>query len=446
MIEPAVIDELVAELSNDIGERNVSREPETRRRASVDGARLSPILASKLPLGFADAVVYAASAEEVATCVAAAVRLGVPVTVRGKGTGNYGQGIPMAGGLVIDVSRARKILEIGDGYITAEAGASLATLESHAWNRGQQLMLYPSTVQSTVGGFLSGGSGGTGSVAHGSISDAGFVLGLDVVHADGESSLTRVEGPDVAPYLHSYGTVGVICRATVRLEPLQQWRVLYASFPDFAESLPVIGELTRLDRTPRLGSLDPPLFAMALPHHAGIPEDRASLRAIVDARSLDAASAAVVAAGGRVELVEEGPQAVLRASMLSYNHPVEWLQKAQPVPYFHMEVSGDALIDRVSEVEAVYPGGSLHVEAFRGAPVGMLAAPYQSEDAVIEGMLRLNELGVATHNPHQWRVDSNVERTRSRKLVTDPGWLLNPGKIEQPTLSRRAGADEREQT
>ena len=51
------------------------------------------------------------------------MRHGVPITPRGKGTANYGQTLPMAGGLVLDTSRARKILEVGDGWLRAEAGA-----------------------------------------------------------------------------------------------------------------------------------------------------------------------------------------------------------------------------------------------------------------------------------------------------------------------------------
>ena len=44
--------------------------------------------------------------KKIAQTVAAAVRHGVSVTPRGKGTGNYGQAIPLAGGLVLDMSKA----------------------------------------------------------------------------------------------------------------------------------------------------------------------------------------------------------------------------------------------------------------------------------------------------------------------------------------------------
>ena len=110
------------------------------------------------------------------------MRHGVPITPRGKGTGNYGQAIPFDGGLVLDTSRAREILEVGDGFITAEAGATMVAIETTANKAGQQVLMYPSTANSTIGGFVSGGSGGTGSIKHGML-HTGFVLALDVVHA-----------------------------------------------------------------------------------------------------------------------------------------------------------------------------------------------------------------------------------------------------------------------
>lgn len=197
----------------------------------------------------------------------------MPVTPRGKGTGNYGQAIPMAGGLVLDMSRARAVVEVGDGFVTAEAGAPMVALERAAGATGQQLWMYPSTAQSSIGGFLSGGSGGTGTIAHGS-NDAGFVLALDVVHATGSPELVHVEGEEAMRFVHNYGTAGVIARATVRLEPLQDWRGVYASFPDFTGALSVLREIGRLTPLPRLVSADTPEVTATLPEDPALPEGR----------------------------------------------------------------------------------------------------------------------------------------------------------------------------
>jgi FAD/FMN-containing dehydrogenase len=419
---------LEAELRELLGERGVSIELAARERASVDGSRLSPVISEQLPLGLADLVAWPTTAEQIAQVVAAAVRHGVPITPRGKGTGNYGQAIPMSGGLVLDMSKARTIVEVGEGFITADAGASLAALEQAANKAGQQVLLYPSTANSSIGGFLGGGSGGTGSIKHGSNSD-GFVIALDVVHATSDATLVHVEGDDAQPYVHNYGTAGVIARVTVALEPLQDWRAVYASFDTFDQALSVVRPLGWLTPTPRLVSADQATLADALPREKGIPAGRASVRAILDAASLEEATAIIEAAGGRIEDVLEGAMATMKISMMSYNHPIEYLQKAYPNTYFHIEVSGDALVDRIDEVQAVYDGGMLHIEAQKRFPIGMLAGVYTTADAVWAGFDKLAALGVGFHNPHQWFVDFHPDRTAALAATTDPGGLLNPGKL-----------------
>jgi FAD/FMN-containing dehydrogenase len=424
---------LAADLVELLGERGVSTDLSTRERASVDGCRMSPILAAKLPLGIADVVAYPSTAEQVGAVVAAAARYGASVTPRGKGTGNYGQGIPLNGGLVVDMSRARTIVEVGEGFITADSGAIIAQMENAAWASGQQLLIYPSTAQSTIGGFLSGGSGGTGSIAHGTISGGPYVIALDVAHATGDADLIHVTGAAAQEYLHNFGTAGVIARVTVALEPLQPWRAFYASFPTFPAAIAVVRALAAVTPTPRLVSADPTELASALPADTAIPAARASVRAILDGASIEAASEIVLAGGGRIEEVREGSQAIMNMSMISYNHPIEWLQRAHPSTYFHVELGGDELVDRFEEVVLVYPGALLHLEGQRGRPVGMLAGIYQDERSVLDGLDALGRLGLSTHNPHQWNVDVAVERTRALKAVTDPKSLLNPGKLPVPS-------------
>jgi len=419
---------LERELRTLLGNTGVSVELASRERASVDGSRLSPVISEQLPLGLADLVAFPANAEQIAAAVGAAVRRRVPITPRGKGTGNYGQAIPMNGGLVLDMSRARGILEVGDGYLTAEAGATMVAIEQAANRAGQQVLMYPSTAQSSIGGFLSGGSGGTGSIKHGMLHH-GFALALDVVHAVPEARLVHVEGTDAEPYIHNYGTAGIIARATIALEPMQDWRGFFASFDTFEQALSVIRPFAELEPTPRLVSADLATLANALPADPGIPRDRASLRAILDVASVGQATRLVETAGGRVDDVREGAQTSMRISMMSYNHPIEWLQKAYPNTYFHVEVAGDALIDRIDEVHRVYEGGMLHIEAQKGRPIGMLAGVYTTADEVYAGFEKLTALGVGYHNPHQWFVDYEPERTARLAETTDPQHLLNPGKL-----------------
>ena len=426
------IDALYHELCGLVGEAGVSRELRARERASVDAATMSPIISEQLPLGHADLVAFPASAEQIAAVLAAAYRHEVPVTPRGKGTGNYGQGIPMHGGLVLDTSRARAVIAVDDGLITAESGTTMNALEQAAHATGQQLWMYPSTAQSTIGGFLSGGSGGTGSIRHGS-NWMGFVTALDIALPGPEPTLVHVEGDAAQTFVHTYGTAGVIARARVRLEPAQAWRSLYAGFADYPSAQAALRRLSVLEPLPRLVSADPAPIAGKLPEDAAIPAGQASLRAILDAATLDAAGDIIERAGGIVTDVRDGARHTLKLSMLSYNHPIYWLQRNSPEEtWFHVEVGGDALIDRLDELLEVYPGGLLHIEAAHRSPIGMITAPYRSAADVYAGYPAMRALGVRVHSPHQWYVDHGVEELIALKARTDPTGLLNPGKVGAP--------------
>lgn len=432
VVDPARIAALKSELVELLGAKYVRDDDVSLDKASVDGSHLSPVIREQFPLGRAQLVAYPTSAEQIAEVVGAAVRHGVPITPRGLGTANYGQTLPLGGGLVLDTSRARRILDIGEGWMRVEAGARMDAIEQAAVDAGQQVLMYPSTVYSTVGGFLGGGSGGTGSIRHGML-HSGFVIDLDVVHAVPDAKLVHVEGEATEPYLHKYGTAGIIAAATIRLEPLQDWRSVFASFPEEAQMLQALREACLIEPTPRLISGDPAALAAALPHDDAIPAGRASLRLIVDVEAMPALAELVARHGGTVDAVREGVEASMGLSLTSYNHAIEWLQKAEPGKWFHVEVIGDGLIDRHDELVRVVDGGMLHIEGQAGRPIGMLAGIYRDRQQVLDEFAAIEALGIGFHNPHQWFVDYDPEGTRALAAVTDPQGLLNPGKLVEPT-------------
>ncbi|NLU84312.1 FAD-binding oxidoreductase [Rhodococcus sp. HNM0569] len=423
----ADVEALVHDLAGILGEGGVSTAPRALARASKDGSGMSPILTAQQPLGAPDLVCCPKSAHQVPDVVRAAVRRGVPITTRGKGTGNYGQAVPRYGGLVIDMTGLTTISALGDGYVTAEAGARMITLERAAWDAGQQLWMYPSTAQSTLGGFVAGGSAGTGTIVHGR-NHMGFVDSLDVVYAHDDAEIVHLAGDDAQPMVHTYGVAGIIVRATVQLEPLQDWRCVYASFASHHDAFAAAVHVRGVSPQPRLCSADTVTMSAHLPTDDAIPRGRASLRTIVDSAVVDEISGIVEACGGRVEAVRSGLQDTLRASMLSYNHPTWWMQKAEPDTWFHMEVQGDALVERLDEVEAVYEDGMLHLEVGYGHMFGMLNGRYRDPQQVYDGVAQLEALGVAVHSPHQSYVDRDADRIRTLAAQTDPRGLLNPGR------------------
>lgn len=442
------LDALIDDLIEVLGPRGVSQLPRALERASRDGSGMSPVLSRQVSdgeLGTPDLVCFPRSVEEVPHIVAAAVRHGVPVTTRGKGTGNYGQVLPRFGGLVLDMTSLTDIHGLGmlpDGSrtITADAGARMLALEQYAWERDQQLWMYPSTVQSTIGGFLAGGSAGTGTIVHGR-NHQGFVTAVDVVMATddclelGDGGIIHLEGEDAQPYIHTYGVAGIIVRATIRVEPLQEWQCVYASFPDHHSAFAAAKAVMTSGLQPRLMSADSAEIVDALPDDPALVPGRASLRGIIDESDLESFGSIVSRHRGRLEAVRHGINQSVKLSTISYNHPTWWLQKKYPGQWFHMECQGDAVVDRLAEVEAVYPGGLFHLEIGNGMMFGMLNGrvpesgdPAETRAVIASGVPKLAELGVGVHSPHQWYIDLDVERIRALSESADPHGLLNPGR------------------
>jgi FAD/FMN-containing dehydrogenase len=141
--------------------------------------------------------------------------------VRGSGTGNYGQCVPLHGGIVLDLSLMDKLEKITpDGVAVCQPGLRLAVLETEARKKGWELRMYPSTLaKASVGGFLSGGSGGIGSVTHGQLRDFDNVRAFEVVTMEDEPRVVLHEGTAVHEILHAWGTNGVLTRIWFALAP-----------------------------------------------------------------------------------------------------------------------------------------------------------------------------------------------------------------------------------
>src|SRR5258705_5274576 len=110
----ATVDALAADLIRALGRAQVSTVEAVRRAASTDFAHLSPLLPAALPRSPADIVPFPRTVDEIVTTIGLAQRYRVPITPRGRGTGNYGQAVPLARGLVVDLDRCGRVVEAGD--------------------------------------------------------------------------------------------------------------------------------------------------------------------------------------------------------------------------------------------------------------------------------------------------------------------------------------------
>jgi FAD/FMN-containing dehydrogenase len=409
----------------------VSADRDARLKVSSDWSRMSPVLQDKLPPGryLADLVVRPSAPEQVAAVLAVAYRHDVPVTPRGAGTGNYGQATPFDGGIVLDL-RGLDSVEVAGETVRAGAGAKLTAIDAAARAAGRDVWIFPSTKGSTVGGFVGGGSAGTGTIEHRTTSD-GFVGSARIAPMDGSGSTFTVSGADLDPYVHTYGVTGVIVEVEIRTDPAREWVAVYGAFGSYADLVGVHRTLTTLPVLPRLASGDEPALVPTLP--VELDPARWSLRVIAEASTVAEVRARIVAGRGDVVRTVADYAETDVLSGMSYNHPVHFLQQSLPVDaprLFHVESSGLPLWDSPDAVRDCYPGPvHLHLELFQDGPGAMIVAEYTGEEDLLAGMRRLEEIGVGVHSPHQWYVDRNVALAVETARRTDPKGLLNPGKL-----------------
>jgi FAD/FMN-containing dehydrogenase len=216
----------------------VLTQPQVVERLSRDFYWYSPILKPQLDGKHADVIVQPINASEIQAVLRYCYLHEIPVTVRGSGTGNYGQAVPLHGGVVLDLQRMDLIEEIdAQGIAICQPGVKLGALENYARDRGWELRCYPSTVaKASLGGFLGGGSGGIGSVAHGGLRDFQTVRAFEVVTMEKEPRVVLHEGHAIHDVLHAWGTNGVITRIWFALTPAVQWAQVVVNFPTFNEA------------------------------------------------------------------------------------------------------------------------------------------------------------------------------------------------------------------
>ncbi|MDB5553320.1 MAG: putative FAD-linked oxidoreductase, partial [Rhizobium sp.] len=228
----------IEQFRQDIGSVFSTIEERERAMKSRDFHWYSPVLTPQLKDCMADVVVQPQTEAEIEAVVAAAAKHRIPITVRGGGTGNYGQAVPLQGGIILDMTRFNKVLAVEDGSIRVEAGAYIKTALDAAVANGQQLMMYPSTMRSaTIGGYLGGGFAGIGSVKHGIIRDSGMIQSLKIMTVEESPKIMTLSGADVGFVFHAWGTTGIILEAQLKLVPAVKWIDCIATFPTYGDTI-----------------------------------------------------------------------------------------------------------------------------------------------------------------------------------------------------------------
>jgi FAD/FMN-containing dehydrogenase len=426
----------------------------TVRLKSRDFYWFSPILKSELDGKLADLIVFPRDEREVMRAASVAAEFRIPITVRAGGTGNYGQSVPLHGGIVLDVSALEATLWVKPGAGRFQAGSRLLEIDKSLKPHGQELRFYPSTrKQATIGGLVAGGAAGAGTCTWGQISDLGAVLGLRVVTVEVEPRIIELRGSDVYKVMHAYGVNGIITEVEVPLAPSHDWAERIIAFPTLKAAAAFGQDLTSRDAIAK---------KLVSVHDGRIPAGIKRLKAIVphgDAMALVMISEPQIEQleeltrmhGGTIRYGRSATEAKRAAFEgtgdlapiyeYSWNHTtLHWLRADPTITYLQLRFPPDRNLELVDWiVETFYDEVLLHLEFQRRfGHVTHSALPivrYTTRERLYELIDALNAHDVGVADPHSYLLnDAGWKRVDSGsaefKLLADPHGLMNPGKLK----------------
>lgn len=227
--------EIIRKLEEIVGPENVSVEPAELICYARDFSFID-VKTRSLP----DAVVWPTSTEQVAGIVKLANELKIPVIPRGAGTGECGGAMPVKGGIVVDLFKMSRVIELNkvDMWVLVEPGIVGDELNKFLSKHG---FFYPpvpaSSEMATIGGNVATNAAGYRTVKYGSTSR--WVMALEVVLPSGEviwtGSKTRKtsSGYDLTRlFVGSEGTLGIFTKIMLRIHPLPECRTVLTAHYD----------------------------------------------------------------------------------------------------------------------------------------------------------------------------------------------------------------------
>ncbi|MDY6806510.1 MAG: FAD-binding oxidoreductase [Cyanobacteriota bacterium] len=414
-------------------------------KLSLDYYHFSPILKPLLEEKRGNLVVRPSTEEEVLKIAKICVKYKANLTVRGAGTGNYGQCVPLSGGIVLDTTKMNKISWIKPGLACVEPGVKMAAFDKEAREIGWELRMYPSTYRTaTIGGFIGGGSGGIGSITYGQLRDRGNLHAVRVVTLEDEPRVIELRGDEVQKVNHAYGTNGIITQLEIPLAPAYPWAELIVNFDDFMTSAKFAQELANADGIIKklicICAWPIPQYFAALRSY--IPEGKHSALLIIAEPSLEPFKELVKQYGGDISYeksAEDGNKGVSLAEF-TWNHTTLHARSADPsLTYLQSSLPDDPKMELLEHLYTHFGEEvMMHLELVKSGgkslTAGLQVVRYTSEERLNEIISYHEERGANIFNPHTYILEDggmktvNVEQVEFKKKV-DPYGLFNPGKM-----------------
>ena len=217
---------IIEKLSEILPKEQISTQIDHLNVVSRDESTLDSVV----PL----AVVWAESADQIASIVEICHDTKTPLTTRGAGSALEGSTIPSANGIVLDVSRMTDIIEFWADDLQVKVQPGIIYDDLNNYLKRESLFFPPSPGGSgdiaTIGGMVATNASGIYSVKYGGTKD--YILGLEIVTGDGNimkignRAIKRSSGYNLVDLISgSEGTLAVITAVTLKLAGLPEGRL-----------------------------------------------------------------------------------------------------------------------------------------------------------------------------------------------------------------------------
>ena len=396
----------------------------------------------------------------------------IPVIVRGGGSGMSGQAVPIKGGIVLDMKKMDRILEINlaDGYCRVEAGVVDDDLNRALKPYGVRYPVAPASSRvATIGGEIANNASGVRSVKYGAIRDA--LLGMKVVMADGRlihlGSKTRVQASGYQLdrlMVGSEGTLGIIVEATLRFVPIPEHICLgVANFKQLEEAGEAVAGIMESGAQPSLLELmdNVAITAVNKALDMGLPDVEAILMFEADGMVKEAVEFEMKKmievcesyngfgiqtsydAQERTRLFAGRKKLFPALSKYMETHACTSLADDMAVPYSKMAETARKIhevADRNDVVMTAYGhcgSGCMHTKILMEAGKGKQW--YNARKAVEEIYEYVRSIGGSTSAEHgiglskapAFKIEKkdSIDFMKAIKAALDPNNILNPGKL-----------------
>ncbi|OIQ94344.1 putative FAD-linked oxidoreductase [mine drainage metagenome] len=422
------------------------------------------------------AVVLPETEEQVREILRVCRRENIPVVARGSGTGLSGGALPLTDGVLLSLSKFKRILAVDPVARIArvQPGVRNLAISEAAAPHGLYYAPDPSSqIACSIGGNVAENAGGVHCLKYGLT--VHNVLKVRAYTMDGELLELGSEGLDssgydlLALFTGSEGMLGVITEVTVKLLPKPELaRVVMAAFGSVSEAGAAVGEIIAAGIIPAGLEMMDKLMTRAVEDfvHAGYPldaeaillcesdgtpeevaEEIARMEAIftrcgaislrtseneADRLRLWAGRKAAFPAAGRISpdyYCMDGT--IPRRELTHVLNSIEDLSREYGLRVGNVFHAGDGNLHPLILYDASQPGELHRAEELGGKILELcveVGGTITGEHGV--GIEKINQM-CAQFKPEE------LQRFREVKLAFDPSGLLNPGKLI-PTAHRCA--------